>query len=318
LVTRAWGLLRLAFYPQIFYTSCIVATKKQTKSFLQRIKHHFRMAIVPHRRNDYRPHLIRRYGIIAIIFVVAGLQLGYNAATTGNVLGRESTVTIGALLDETNQARANDGEPALVLNKQLTNAAYLKAQDMLARQYWAHNAPDGTQPWKWFGDVKYNYTEAGENLAKNFTTPGAVMSAWLASPEHRANVLKLAYQDVGFAVVDGVLEGKQTSLVVALYGTPAESAVAGAETKFSQPPIAVATTPLAQFGLAVQSMNPATLGGLVLSALTAGVAMVAHAYRHKLPKALRQSWYRHHGLYKAAGMMSFGVIIVILSGGGQI
>jgi len=119
-------------------------------------------------------------------------------------------------------------------------------------------------------------------------------------------------------VVDGVLDGKQTSLVVALYGTPAESAVAGVETKFSQPPIAVAATPLAQFGLALQSISPATLGGLVLIALTAGVAMVAHTYRRKPPKTLRQSWYRHHGLYKAVGMMSFGIIVIILSGGGQI
>jgi len=295
-----------------------VAKKKQKKSFLQLTKHHVRMAIVPHKKNDYRPHLIRRYGLVAIVFVVAGLQFGYNAATTGSVLGRESTVTIGSLLDETNKARSNDGEPALGLNKQLSQAAYLKAQDMFAKQYWAHNAPDGTQPWKWFGDVKYNYAEAGENLAKNFSTSGTVVSAWLASPAHRANVLKSDYKDVGFAVVDGVLNNKQTSLVVAMYGQPAESAVAGAETKFSQPPVAMAISPIAQFGLALQSIGPAALGGLVLIALAAGVALAAHAYRRKLPKTLRQSWYRHHGLYKAAGMMSLGVMVIFLSGGGQI
>lgn len=276
------------------------------------------MAIVPHKKNGYRPHLIRRYGLVAIIFVVAGLQFSYNAATTGNVLGRESTVTIGSLLDETNQARINDGEPALGLNKQLSQAAYLKAQDMFAKQYWAHNAPNGTQPWKWFGDVKYNYAEAGENLAKNFSSSGTVLSAWLASPAHRANVLKSDYQDVGFAVVDGVLNNKQTSLVVAMYGQPAESAVAGAETKFNKPPVAMAISPLAQFGLALQSISPAALGGLVLIALATGVALAAHSYRRKLPKTLRQSWYRHHGLYKAVGMMSFGIIVVFLSGGGQI
>jgi len=56
----------------------------------------------------------------------------------------------------------------------------------------------------------------------------------------------------------------------------------------------------------------------VLIALAAGVALAAHAYRRKLPKTLRQSWYRHHGLYKAAGMMSLGVMVIFLSGGGQI
>ncbi|MBC7869009.1 hypothetical protein H7X69_02435 [Candidatus Saccharibacteria bacterium] len=295
-----------------------MAKKKQTKSFLQLTKHHFRMAVVPHKKNDYRPHLIRRYGIVAIVFVVAGLQFGYNAATTGNVLGRESTVTIGSLLDETNQARTNDGESVLVLNKQLSQAAHLKAQDMFAQQYWAHNAPDGTQPWKWFGDVDYNYARAGENLAKNFTSSNAVVDAWLASPEHKANVLKSDYQDVGFAVVDGVLNNKPTSVVVALYGMPAESAVAGVESKFSNPPMAITMSLIAQFGLALQSISPAALGGLVLIALATGVAITAHSYRRKLPKTLRQSWYRHHGLYKAAGMMSLGVMVVFLSGGGQI
>ncbi len=295
-----------------------MAKKKQTKSFLQLTKHHVRMAVVPHKLNDYRPHLIRRYGIMAIVFVVVGLQFGYNVATTGSVLGRESTVTISSLLDATNQARVSDGEPELVLNKQLTQAAYLKAQDMLTKQYWAHNAPDGTPPWKWFGDVKYNYAEAGENLAKNFTTSSTVMSAWLASPAHKANVLKAEYKDVGFAVVDGVLNGKQTSLVVAEYGSPAETAVAGVEAKFVKPPIAIALSPLAQFGIALQSISPAALGALALIALATVVAFAAHSYRQKLPKTLRQSWYRHHGLYKAAGMMSLGVIVILLSGSGQI
>ena len=291
--------------------------KKQTKSLSQKIKHHVRMAVVPHKKNDYRPHLTRRYGLVAVVFVFVGLQLGYNAATTGNVLGRESTVTIQTLLDQTNIARAQDGESFLTLNNQLNKAAYLKAKDMFANQYWAHDSPDGTQPWKWFGDVNYNYADAGENLAKNFTSSDAVLNAWIASPAHKENVLKSEYQDVGFAVVDGILNNKQTSVVVALYGSPAEQKVAGAEASFSRPPTSV-MSPLAQFGSAVQSISPAMLGGLVLLALVAVVAVTAHAYRNKLPKALRQTWYRHHGIYKATGLMVFGIAVIFLSGGGQI
>lgn len=276
------------------------------------------MAFVPHKANGYRPHLIRGYGIATIVFVVLGLQFGYNVAAASSVLGLQSTVTIGSLLDATNQARASDKEPALVLNKQLTQAAYLKAQDMFARQYWAHNAPDGTPPWKWFGDVKYNYAEAGENLAKNYSSSQAVLNAWLASPAHRANVLKADYQEVGFAVVDGTLNKQSTLLVVAEYGRPADSAVAGVQTKFTKPPIAGPTGPLAQFGLALQSLSPATLGGLVLIMTTVGVALAAHAYRRQLPKTLRQSWYRHHGLYKAIGVSSVGLLVLFLSGSGQI
>jgi amino acid transporter len=65
-------------------------------------------------------------------------------------------------------------------------------------------------------------------------------------------------------------------------------------------------------------MTPALLGSIVLVLLAAGVAFAAHAYRKKLPKPMRQSWRRHHGLYKALGMASFALILITLYGGGQI
>ena len=136
------------------------------------------MAIVPHHKNGYRPHLIRGYGLVALAFAVIGVQLGYNGATTGNVLGLQSDITINTLFDQTNQARVSAGVAPLLLNDHLNQAAYMKAQDMFAKQYWDHIAPDGTQPWKWFGDAGYNYDEAGENLAKGFTATDAVVTAW--------------------------------------------------------------------------------------------------------------------------------------------
>jgi hypothetical protein len=307
----------------VFYISTIVKaktnkSKKLIKSVVKRANCGVKLAIIPHDKNDYRPHLIRRYGLVAIIFVVIGLQLGFNGATTGNVLGRESDITINSLLDQTNQARAQIGETPLKLNSKLDKAAYLKAQDMFAKQYWAHNAPDGTPPWKWFGDVGYDYNEAGENLAKNFTSTGAVMTAWLNSPEHKANILKADYQDVGFAVVDGELDDKPTSLVVALYGMPVDSTTVGTQSSFIRAVSNSQANILAQFAIAFQSVTPAAIGGLVLIAMATVVAVLAHLYRRKLPKSLRQSWYRHHGLYKAVGLMSFSVIVIFLYGGGQI
>jgi hypothetical protein len=307
----------------VFYISNIVKaktnkSKKLIKTVVKRANHNIKLAIIPHKKNDYRPHIIRRYGLAAIVFVVVGLQLGYNSATTGNVLGRESDITISSLLNQTNQQRTQSGEVNLKLNDKLNQAAYLKAKDMFAKQYWAHNAPDGTPPWKWFGDVGYNYDEAGENLAKGFTSTSAVMTAWMNSPEHKANILKNDYQDVGFAVVSGELNGKPTSLVVALYGMPAESAVAVAQTSFVGAVPTGQTNILTQFAVAFQSITPAVVGGLVLIALAIMVAVLTHLYRRKLPKSLRQSWYRHHGLYKATGMVSLGLIIIFLYGGGQI
>jgi len=292
--------------------------KKLVKSLFKSIGYVFKMMFIPHRNNDYRPHIIRRYGLIVAIFIIAGLQFGYNSAKTGDILGRQSDITINSLLAQTNQSRAQIGEISLKLNDKLNEAAYLKAQDMFADQYWAHDAPDGTEPWKWLGDVGYNYNEAGENLAKNFTSTSAVMTAWLDSPEHKANVLKDGYQDVGFAVVSGELDGEPTSLVVALYGSPAKSAVAGVQKSFTGAVTTGQVNILTQFAIAFQSITPAVIVGLALIALSVFVAVLAHAHRRKLPKALRQSWYRHHGLYKAIGLASLSLVVIFLYSGGQI
>ena len=274
------------------------------------------MVFVPHKKNDYRPHLIRRYGLVAVAFTVVGMQMGYNGALTGRVLGVKSSITINELLKETNGVRQNYKVGTLKLNNKLNQAAYLKAKDMFADQYWAHVAPDGTQPWKWFGDVDYNYSEAGENLAKNFSTTGATMTAWMNSPGHRANVLNADYQEVGFAVVDGELEGSPTTLVVALYGTPAESAVAGAE--FMQPDLSENVGIFTRFAIAAQSITSITIASLMLIILATVVAGLSHAYRKKLPIKLRESWYKHHGLYKAAGLTIFSLVIIFFYGTGQI
>jgi hypothetical protein len=253
------------------------------------------------------------------LFVVIGLQFGYNGAKTGNVLGVESDITITSLFNQTNVSRVQVGIPALKINEKLNQAAYLKAQDMFAKQYWAHNAPDGTQPWKWFGDVKYNYDQAGENLAKNFTSTNSVMTAWLDSPEHKANILKSEYQDVGFAILSGDIDNKPTSIVVALYAKPAESAVAGvANNSFSNASQNGQSNIITQFAIAIQSLTPAVMVGISLIAIAIVVSAFAHAYRRKLPKSLRQSWYRHHGLYKATGLLTLGIIMILLYGGGQI
>lgn len=289
--------------------------KKTTKtSVSKRVHRQAKLAVVPHRANQYRPHAVRRYGIAVIVLFVMLVQGAYNGATSGNVLGIKTEVTLAGLLDATNNARETEGLLALQLNTQLTTAAELKAKDMFAKQYWAHTAPDGTTPWHWFGEVDYAYADAGENLAKNFTTSDSVLAAWLQSPTHRANVLKDAYSDVGFAVASGVLDGKATSIVVALYGAPAVTAVQGQKTHVSVSITDQAIQPLTQFGIGLMSLTPAAIGGLVLLLLGANIALLAHLYRQKLPAARRRSWYRHHGVYKTAGFVSLAIIMIMAYG----
>ncbi len=64
----------------------------------------------------------------------------------------------------------------------------------------------------------YAYIAAGENLAKDYSDDGAVLSAWMASEGHRANILNAAYQDIGIAHINCTLQGVAGDLVVAHYG----------------------------------------------------------------------------------------------------
>jgi len=298
----------------------------QTKTITHRIRtmktrvhKRVRLAVVPHRANQYRPHVVRRYGIVAILVAIIALQGGYNSISHGNVLGVEAQITPSGLLAATNQARADQHEKPLVMNAELNKAAELKVKNMFDKQYWAHTAPDGTTPWHWFGVAGYHYDSAGENLAKDFTTDSSTVAAWMASPSHRANILNASYQDVGFAVMDSELDGHPTTLIVALYGAPETVAVQGATVSRDTSSVNEPMSLMARLGVGLQSMTPAAVGSVIVLLVATIVALAAHVYRKKLPAHLRRSWYRHHGIYKAIGFASIALIIIFAYGSaGQI
>lgn len=294
--------------------------KKHRGSSLGR---HVRHILVPHKGNHYRPHLVRLHGITAVLVLAILMQLVYGYFTDGRleVLGRVSNISTSELLTDTNEARANASLPDLKISEALSQAAFLKAKDMLAYNYWAHTSPSGVTPWKWLADTGYNYDVAGENLAKNYPTAEATVDAWMASQSHRANILNGKYEDIGFAVVDGLLDGRDTTLIVAYYGSPASALVAGTEDEkvvYASPVNNSVGDPLTYFGTALQSLSPATLGALGLLTIVGLVAVLAHHYRNKLPASWRKSWRRHHGFITVIGVIGLGVVIVLATGGGQI
>lgn len=299
-----------------------------------KVRRHTKRMLVPHKGNEYRPHLIRAQGIIAVLVVALLAQAVYGFVTTGrvDVLSRVSSIQTVDLLTYTNNEREAKGLADLQLNDKLSEAAFLKAQDMYESQYWAHVSPSGVQPWKWFGDVGYNYSAAGENLAKNYPTSKATVEAWMNSESHRANILNTEFKEVGFAVLDGVLENQNTTLVVALYGSPVTAlavqpattsnvgaAEATNETNFLAPVVSGEQgSVLAYLDNAFKSLSPVTIALLVALAVVAMVGGAAHRYRKKLPKSWQKSWKQHHGMYTFVGMIALGVLIIVATGGGQI
>ncbi|MFC1646916.1 CAP domain-containing protein [Patescibacteria group bacterium] len=175
---------------------------------------------LPHHTNNHRAKVIHidALFIYVLFFLVFNLGIRVVHKEAPQVLGYATDIYIDQLLTSTNAKRQSAGLVPLKINDKLTQAAIAKAQHMFANNYWAHNSPDGRTPWEFITQSGYKYRVAGENLAKNFSTSQAVVDAWIASPTHRDNVLKSSYSDIGFAVINGVLNGEETTLVVQMFG----------------------------------------------------------------------------------------------------
>ncbi len=175
---------------------------------------------VPSEKNNYRAKGLH-LDVLTFFLLIAISINTIGQLVPGKILGFATDITIEKLLEKTNQERTSQGLPPLRYNETLANAARDKAQDMFTYNYWAHYRPgDGTAPWDFIVKSGYKYEFAGENLAQGFLFSDAVVTGWMESPTHRANILRPEYDDVGFAVVNGVLQGEETTLVVQMFGKP--------------------------------------------------------------------------------------------------
>ncbi len=183
---------------------------------------------VPREANNYRSGLLHHKVLLNLILVIVavGLLTGIVRTNFPSVLGIASDISVQQLLILTNQQREGNSLAPLSNNPELDQAAYNKAADMFAKDYWAHNAPDGTTPWVFIKGAGYNYVYAGENLARGFSNASDVVTAWMNSQEHRKNILSSNYRDVGFAVATGKLNGEDTVLVVEMLGSRSFGTVA--------------------------------------------------------------------------------------------
>lgn len=173
-----------------------------------------------HRKDDNRTYFagISTALFLTLILSVCGLSLvSYFTIRSGALANVISSV----LVDLTNADRQTQSLGGLTVNPVLEEAARLKAQDMINRGYFAHVSPDGKDSWYWFQKAGYAFSDAGENLAVDFSDSVDVEKAWMNSPSHRANILNGRYTEVGIAVADGMYRGKPTTFVVQMFGTPA-------------------------------------------------------------------------------------------------
>jgi uncharacterized protein YkwD len=103
------------------------------------------------------------------------------------------------ILTLVNQQRADAGCHPLTASSSLDTLAQNFSDDMAARGFFDHTDPDGRTPWdraKALGITNLG----GENIARGQADAQAVMTAWMNSPGHRANILNCDYTTLGVGI----------------------------------------------------------------------------------------------------------------------
>lgn len=236
---------------------------------------------IPHKDTHKKAHLLSWEGLTIYILIFILLQVSFSIISYSKpgVLGITSSVDQKTLIQLTNSERQKMGLSAVSENEALDKAAALKAQNMFQENYWAHFAPSGKTPWDFILSTGYRFTFAGENLAKNFYSSDEVVKAWMASPTHRDNLLNPKYKDIGIAVVEGVLNGQKTTLVVQEFGTTqnvaAKPAVAVQGKQIAVPQQDVVNPPQLVEGVTQDQVNTKVLLDPYVVSKVAGLSIIA-------------------------------------------
>lgn len=192
---------------------------------MRKAKKHFKKFLIPHKQNQYHPHIFRNASymvIFTLCIFLLGISVGNFVFLRDTVLG--ANIATNVLIDMANVARKENNAGQLTRNDKLDYAAGNKASDMIENKYFAHNSPDGTTPWYFIHDAGYNFVYAGENLAINFFESNDVQNAWMNSQTHRANLLNTKFKEIGIATREGPYNGANSIYVVQMFGTEAAAA----------------------------------------------------------------------------------------------
>jgi uncharacterized protein YkwD len=116
-----------------------------------------------------------------------------------------------SLLKEINRVRVSYGVPALAYDAQLARAALAHTREMTAAGEFTHGA--------FATRIRLFHLRGflGENLAwgnGSYGTPRGIVAAWLASPDHRANLLNRGFHRVGLGEVQTRFLGTDAANVV--------------------------------------------------------------------------------------------------------
>lgn len=240
--------------------------KQKIAQYLVRPKTVFLAVFVPNEENCFLPEALKQkylfwYGASLLILKIALISLVLILPSTDFF----SAIAADRLISLVNQERQARNLSTLTLNNNLNSVAYLKVNDMLAKDYFDHTSPAGLTPWYWFKQIGYNYAFAGENLAMGFVETDAVFHAWMNSPSHRDNILNPNYQEIGLAVKSGQIQEHKDTLAVLVFGKQQASAPKTQVAKMSPSPSASPKKSAAPLPIATPSFSPLAAAPVAIS-----------------------------------------------------
>ena len=119
-----------------------------------------------------------------------------------------NSTTVQQLVDKINAVRSqgrNCGSTfypavsALTWNTRLANAAQGHSTDMANNNYFAHEGLNGSTIGTRASAAGYNYRVVGENIAVGYNSIDEVMTGWINSPGHCANMMNASFKEYGMA-----------------------------------------------------------------------------------------------------------------------
>jgi uncharacterized protein YkwD/stress response protein SCP2 len=123
--------------------------------------------------------------------------------------------TCADVVELTNRERSRARLAPLAVDPLLTAAAQAHSADMVARDFYSHTSPEGTQPWDRAAAAGSRRRTIGENIACGQRSAAEVVTGWMNSPGHRANILKPEFTHIGVGFVGG---GRTATYWTQLFG----------------------------------------------------------------------------------------------------
>ncbi len=150
--------------------------------------------------------------LIAIVMTVAlGVASLPGVASAASPTEAQLQDAATLVLTRINEERADRDLRPIRMDGRIRAVAEARSRDMVSRHYFAHEDPDGLEPWDHLDAAGISWSWAGEIIAMNGRSPisdaarGAV-EQWMASPGHHDLIVSTTsnYAGVGVAMDGGL------------------------------------------------------------------------------------------------------------------